>query len=101
MKYNNVRNPDKCKEVGCYLLKFVSLTWVVVYSLLQAVAENSINLGHRIQLQNTSILAKKSRWMDWVIREAIEIELHPDNMNGGRWLLPESGMLICDLKEQG
>jgi hypothetical protein len=45
-----------------------------------AVAEHSINLGHRIQLQNASILAKKSRWMDWIIREAIEIKLHPDNM---------------------
>jgi hypothetical protein len=38
-------------------------------------AEHSINLGHRIHLQNTSILAKQSRWMDRIIREAVEIEL--------------------------
>jgi hypothetical protein len=41
------------------------------------VAERSINLGHRIQLQNTTILSIKPRYMDRIIREAIEIELHP------------------------
>ncbi|PNF22070.1 hypothetical protein B7P43_G09300 [Cryptotermes secundus] len=46
-----------------------------------AVAEHRIDLGHRIQLQNTSILATKTRYMDRIIREAIEIELHHDNMN--------------------
>jgi hypothetical protein len=45
------------------------------------VAEHSINLGHCIQLQDTSILAKKLRCMDRIIREAIEIKLHPNNMN--------------------
>jgi hypothetical protein len=38
------------------------------------VAEYSTNLGHYIQLQNTSILAKKFRCMDL-------IKLHPNNMN--------------------
>jgi hypothetical protein len=38
-------------------------------------------LGHQIQLQNARILAKKSRRMDRIIREATEIKLHPDNMN--------------------
>jgi hypothetical protein len=53
-----------------------------------AVAEHSIELGHRIQLQNTSILATKTRYMDRIIREAIEIELHPENINreGGFYL---------------
>jgi hypothetical protein len=45
------------------------------------VAEQSINLGHRIQLQNTTILSTKHRYMDRIIWEAIEIELHPNNMN--------------------
>jgi hypothetical protein len=45
-----------------------------------AVAEHSINLGHQIQL-NTSILANKSRYKDQIIRGAIEIELHPNNIN--------------------
>jgi hypothetical protein len=46
-----------------------------------AMAKHSINLGHRIQLQNTTILSTKSRYMDQMIRESIEIELHPSNMN--------------------
>jgi hypothetical protein len=46
-----------------------------------AVAEHSINLDHRIQLQNTTILSTKSRYMDRMIREATEIELQPNNMN--------------------
>jgi hypothetical protein len=40
-------------------------------------AKHSISLGH---LQDTAILSIKSRYMDWMMREAIEIELHP-NMN--------------------
>jgi hypothetical protein len=44
-----------------------------------AVAKHSINLGH-IQLQNTSILSTKSRYMDQMIREATD-ELHLNNMN--------------------
>jgi hypothetical protein len=41
-----------------------------------AVAEHITNLGHRIQLQDTTILSTKSRYIDRVIREAIEIQLH-------------------------
>jgi hypothetical protein len=41
----------------------------------------SINLDHCIQSHDTSILVKKSRHMEHIISEAIEIELNPDNMN--------------------
>jgi hypothetical protein len=34
-----------------------------------------------IQLQSVSILAKKLRCIDQIIREAVEIELHPNKMN--------------------
>jgi hypothetical protein len=41
----------------------------------------SINLGHCIQFQDTSIPATRSEHMEHVIREARKIELHPNNMN--------------------
>jgi hypothetical protein len=46
-----------------------------------AVAEHSVDFRHRIQLHNISILATKTRYMDRIIRETIENELHPNNMN--------------------
>jgi hypothetical protein len=45
------------------------------------VAEHSINLGHSIQLHNSSILAINTGHMDHIVREATEFELHPNNMN--------------------
>jgi hypothetical protein len=41
-----------------------------------AVAEYSINVGRSIQVRNTRILATRSGCMEWIIREAIEIEFH-------------------------
>jgi hypothetical protein len=46
-----------------------------------AVAEHSIGQRHRIQLHSSSILATKTRSMDRIVRDAIEIELYPDNIN--------------------
>jgi hypothetical protein len=46
-----------------------------------AVVEHSIARGHRFQLQDTKILSTKSRYMDRLINEAVEIELHPNNIN--------------------
>jgi hypothetical protein len=46
-----------------------------------AMAEHSTNLGHAIQLHHPAILSTKPRYMDRIIREAIEIELHPNSMN--------------------
>jgi uncharacterized lipoprotein YddW (UPF0748 family) len=66
-----------------------------------AVTEHDTNLCHHIQLQNISILAKKSRHMDQMIREAIEIELHPNSINrkDGFSLNKSWKLVIHDLKE--
>jgi hypothetical protein len=40
-----------------------------------ALVEHNINMGHHIQLYNNNILAKISRCMDQITREAVEIQL--------------------------
>jgi hypothetical protein len=45
------------------------------------VAEHRVSLDLRIELLDSGILSTKSRYMDWMIREAIEIVLHSENMN--------------------
>jgi hypothetical protein len=45
------------------------------------VAEHSIDSGHRIEFNETEVLAKTSRYMDRLVKEATKINLHPDNIN--------------------
>jgi hypothetical protein len=68
-----------------------------------AVTEHSIDHGHRIQFHNASILATKTSYMDRIVREAIEIALHPYNVNreGGFCLSKSWRPLIGSLKLSG
>jgi hypothetical protein len=66
-----------------------------------AVAEHSVDDGHRIHFHSSSILATKTRYVDRMVREeAIEIEFHPYSVNreGGFCLSKSWKPLIGSLK---
>jgi hypothetical protein len=46
-----------------------------------AVAEHSIEAGHNIDFNNIMILEKVTVYMDHLVKEAVEIHLHPNNFN--------------------
>jgi hypothetical protein len=64
---------------------------------------NTINLRHHTQLHHTITISSKPRHKDHIIKEATEIEFHPNNMNReDAFCLRKSWKpLICSLKDHG
>ena len=46
-----------------------------------AVAEHLLDTGHEVQFEKTHRLNRTTVYMDWIVTEAIQIQLHAENFN--------------------
>lgn len=73
--------------------------WLRLHDKL-AMAGNRVNHDHHIQLQDTKILSTKPGYMDWFIREANEMKLHPTKLKDGTLLSRSRKHLIHAFRKQ-
>ena len=66
-----------------------------------AVAEHRVNHNHLIKFQDTRILCIVPGCMEWLLREVVELELYPNNMNreDGLTLGRSCKPLLCLLRK--
>jgi hypothetical protein len=71
-------------QIGCSIytrLKEHHQHICLEHPVRSALAEHGISLGHCVQLHNTTVPSTKPVYMHCIIREAVENELHANNMN--------------------
>jgi hypothetical protein len=61
-----------------------------------AVAEHRVETRHSIDFSSTAILDKALVYIDNLIKEAIEIRLHPRNFNKDRGFQSQSALVSSD-----